>query len=276
MEISRGSYVAERYQILENASETMPAYLAEDRSNRVGSLQVLVSLRILDPNLFNLIQLEDRIKSLRTIKNDHIIRIFDLVKGPNLLAVSTERLSGVCLAQEIKTTHYSSYEVALKLWQIAKGIETLHIKGVIHGALNEDAIYVWEDGKCKIDPLIPNTANKFDSVSDIKALGLIGEKLSKGPPYKSKIWYRYSKHDLRLSQILEQLKKGAGGARYFRAELEKLLIEENFNTSNLPRLTYVFSAKLAIAIFIALQLIILTFLCFAALHPHYFATLWGV
>ena len=240
MELDHGTYIAKRFQILNRISVDVekPVYLAADRVNQtsLGSLDVLVALRILDNRRFNQEILEEEIGALRTIKNDHVLQVFELINTENLTIVSVEHTDYGTLAESMQSCVFSTKEIVEILLMLVDGLESLHSKGLYHWAISEDAIYINRDGIPKIDPLERYIKPELQATSDVEALGLLGLKLASAEHYLPKgkflnffngLWSIDISHPADFIKFLNNI-----------AEIENTNAEEMNNLSGMDNITY--------------------------------------
>lgn len=187
MELASGSYLAEKFQIIDRLSqdEEPPLYLAADRTNQfdLGSLQVLVAIRVFNPKKFDWIHFHDRLKGLRRIKCENVLSFYEVIQEKNKLLVTVERHQGCYLVKEMQRRVFSSYQILQLLYQIATGIEALHTQGITHGAISEWLISINDQAIPKIDPFAKSDTADLDKSVDIKGLGILGLQLIKARHY---------------------------------------------------------------------------------------------
>jgi len=285
--LAPGTYLAERFQILHQLSrgDAKPIYLAADRSNQaaLGSLKVLVALRELDLKDYNLGILSQEIKVLRGIQNENILKVFELIQGPQVAVVSVEHIEGEILADKIAEQVFTTENLLEFLIKIAKGLEALHNAGFIHGALSDETVFINAEGSPKIDPLACLGKSGLSAGVDIKDFGILGLELAAGKNYIPKsfaldrlqsFWNLETQHPESLLKLLSNLAgeavegeeaKAYRDIRLVRLQLEQLLSELRGREMSAGEfLTVVFNGNLAIFGFFLALLVIFFLLGFVS------------
>lgn len=271
--LDSGSYVAERFQIIQQESGTKEFYLAADKSNSVGSLQVLVALKVLDKELFDPARVKLEIEALRSLQCENVLRVFETVQGPEFLAVTMERFKGRTLASSMKLQTYSSAEILRILWEISNALEALHTIGLVHGNLSEESIYIDDEGVIKLDPLVANKSRVLDSSADVRALAKIGSNLISAAFYEPqawlvrknpKLWNLTTDYPAELTDLIQKL------AGYFNIRESRLAIfqirssadsQGSFEFSD-GGITYVLSSPLFYIFYLTTSILLLSFLSY--------------
>jgi serine/threonine protein kinase len=114
-----------------------------------------VTLKLLDEALFRDPFFTERLfhdaKLATSVYGPNLLRVYELFRHEDTYAIAFERVEGATLAQTIESTGALPLEKARTCaQQIARAIEDLHSKNIIHGEINSSEIILSETGEAKL------------------------------------------------------------------------------------------------------------------------------
>lgn len=114
-------------------------------------------------------------RSLSTIKNENVARVFETVLIENDFYAVTEFVQGRTLAEYIESDGVMTDEQACEtVLQICNGLEAIHSLGIIHRDINPNNIMITEHGKIKIIDFGISRFQKTNQSKDTQILGTQG------------------------------------------------------------------------------------------------------
>ncbi len=150
--LDRGSYIADRYEILEKIGTggMSDVYQAKDHTlNRFVAIKVLKSEFANDQNF--VAKFVTEAQSAAGLTHPNIVNIYDVGNQNGLNYIVMEYIEGITLKTYIKKKGRLSYKEAVSIAiQVAKGIEDAHNHQVVHRDIKPQNIMISTDGTVKV------------------------------------------------------------------------------------------------------------------------------
>ena len=167
---------ADKYKILQPIGRggMGEVYLAKDL--RLDRKVAIKYLREDLPEYFSTQQLDQEAQLLAKLNHPNIVQIYDLVEFDGRPALVMEYVEGRNLHIQLRERRVGLSEILRWISEIAAGISSAHIQGIVHNDLKAENVLIGLDGTAKVTDFgIANSAH--DKSQDVLALGVLAKKL---------------------------------------------------------------------------------------------------
>lgn len=150
--LTEGMYVADRYEILGKigAGGMSDVYKAKDLT-----LGRFVAIKVLKPefseDLTFVTKFRTEAQSAAGLEHPNIVNIYDVGSERGMHYIVMEYVEGITLKTYIEKKGQLSFKEAVSIAiQVGRGIETAHVKGIIHRDIKPQNIIISTEGKVKV------------------------------------------------------------------------------------------------------------------------------
>ena len=144
--------LSNRYKILEHVGIGGMSYVYKALDTKTGQI---VAIKVLKEELQNdeefVKKFQDEAKASKEIKHKNVVNNYDIVDEDNLHYIVLEYIEGETLNKYIKKKGRLTNEEVINISkQIAQGLETAHLKGIIHRDIKPQNIIIDKNNVVKI------------------------------------------------------------------------------------------------------------------------------
>lgn len=150
--INKGTYIADRYEILEKigVGGMADVYKAQDHK-----LERPVAIKVLKPEFSSdmnfVTKFRTEAQSAAGLEHPNIVNVYDVGTENGSYYIVMEYVEGITLKDYIQKKGRLNYKEALSIAiQVSRGIQAAHAKNIIHRDIKPQNIIISNDGKVKV------------------------------------------------------------------------------------------------------------------------------